>query len=121
MGKRLFYALRPGVKNFRKVDIILDPGENIESELEFSPIDIPNPINPTSKGKAIKVKGEVLRIPQDIFLVTHINSMKKKSFCKKGMQFDYLDNFGNEVLVDWCEGDFWPVVINNSKFFAIKI
>ncbi|RLA64826.1 MAG: hypothetical protein DRQ88_10310 [Epsilonproteobacteria bacterium] len=119
-GKRVYLATQMGKKLYRTVDVVLDDKMNMSSELDFIPIDLPNPANfKIKKGKKFVATG-LMRIPQDIFLVTKIKSQIKTPFCQNGDQVDYRDNYGNLVNIDWCKGGYWPNIINNSKFFAIK-
>jgi hypothetical protein len=119
-GKRVFLATQAGRKHYRTIDVIMDDKESMASELDFSPIDIPNPESFRVKKGSKLVNSGLVRIPQDIFLVTQIKSKIKTPMCQNGTQVDFKDDFGNPVSVDWCKGGYWPNIINNRKFFAIK-
>jgi len=119
-GKRVFLATEMGKKLYRTVDVFFDQNGNMASELDFSPLDIPNPGNPKIKNGLKLVEKGLMRVPQDLYLVTQIKSHIKSPFCQNGTQIDYKDDYGNLVNIDWCKGGYWPNIINNSKFFAIK-
>jgi len=119
-GKRVFLATQLGKKLYRTVDVVMGEKGSMASELDFTPIDLPNPENYKIK-KGSKIVGSgLVRIPQDLYLVTQIKSKIKRPQCQNGTQVDYRDDFGNLVHIDWCKGGYWPNIINNSKFFAIK-
>ncbi len=119
-GKKVYLAVQAGKERYREVDLLATESDTFSSELDLTPIDIPNPSNHAVKGNIKSTEEGVIRIPNDLFVVAAINKNVKVSPCPKGSHIDYTDVLGNSVQVDWCAGEKWPRTINTPRFYAIK-
>lgn len=113
-------AVQAGRERYREVDLLASESDTFSSELDLTPIDIPNPSNHAVKGNIKSAEEGVIRIPNDLFVVAAINKNVKVSPCPKGSHIDYTDVLGNSVQVDWCADEKWPRTINTPRFYAIK-
>lgn len=119
-GKKVFLAVQAGRERYREVDLLSAESETFSSDLDLIPIDIPNPANNAIKSNIKSAAENVLRIPNDLFVVASINKNIKLTPCPKGSHIDYRDLLGNSVEIDWCAGERWPRTINTPRFYAIK-
>ena len=114
----------------------LDPNTPISSGLTLFPVDLPV-LAFSEKSSArvdlqdlidsdrVLVQSAVVSAPNDKKINDQVGgSSGPKRFvaCGKdrGFRFEYADLYGNKNTVGWCKGDFWPSVIENNRFVAVR-
>ncbi len=90
-----------------------DELEPLSSGLTLFPIDIPHADMTVTETAA-------LPIPSDPYVRSKLKKFRASS-CSRAKQYRYRDLYGNANTVAWCDGDAWPTVIDNPRFFAVTV
>jgi hypothetical protein len=110
-----------------------DASKSLSSGLSNFPIDFPNVSEPRFTELLDLGYDRMPELPNYILALFEGENLSKRMqtirknlkfdskgrLCAKGIRLDYIDFYGSNTQVSWCQQDLLPTTIENDRFFAI--